>query len=154
MGAFASRSSKRATNKISAVTAEGSGGAASKHSVISTLTEVQLEEFREAFDAFDKDGGGSIDKEELMDLFRSLGQEPTQEELDNMVAAADTDGNGTIDFFEFATLMAHMMAKEDSYEAKFQKLKGAFAVFDRNSDGSWRSPLPKSSHTCKRSLFS
>ena len=28
-------------------------------SVIGTLTEMQLEEFREAFNAFDKDGGGS-----------------------------------------------------------------------------------------------
>ena len=69
-------------------------------SVIGTLTEMQLEEFREAFHAFDKDGGGTLDKEELMELFQSLGQTPSSEELDRMVACADADGNETIDFFE------------------------------------------------------
>ena len=54
-------------------------------SVIGTLTEMQLEEFREAFHAFDKDGGGTLDKEELMELFQSLGQMPSSEELDHMV---------------------------------------------------------------------
>ena len=34
-------------------------------SVVMRLTETQLEEFRECFNAFDKDGGGSIDSDEL-----------------------------------------------------------------------------------------
>ena len=34
-------------------------------SVVLKLTEHQLEEFRECFNAFDKDGGGSIDSTEL-----------------------------------------------------------------------------------------
>ena len=104
-------------------------------SVIHTLTEVQLEEFREAFNAFDKDGGGSIDKEELLELFKSLGQTPTDDEIDKMVKAADTDGNGTIDFEEFATLMAHMMVSHDSPAAQYERLEHAFKIFDADGSG-------------------
>jgi len=89
----------------------------------------------QAFNAFDKDGGGSIDKEELHELFRSLGQQPTEEELDNMIRCADTDGNGTIDFEEFATLMAHMMVSHESPQAQYDKLQHAFSIFDEDQSG-------------------
>ena len=36
---------------------------------------------------------------------------------------------------QFATLMAHLMANEEGYEAKVEKLKGAFHVFDQDGDG-------------------
>ena len=112
MGAGASRGSNKVVSAVaddmarSIGASSGSKASSKKYderastSVVGTLTEVQLEEFREAFDAFDKDGGGSIDKEELMELFQSLGQTPSSEELDRMVACADADGNETIDFFE------------------------------------------------------
>ena len=41
------------------------GGSGSETSVVMKLTEHQLDEFRECFNAFDKDGGGSIDSNEL-----------------------------------------------------------------------------------------
>jgi len=37
------------------------------------LTEDQMEEIRLAFDLFDKDDSGQIDKEELKDAMRALG---------------------------------------------------------------------------------
>jgi hypothetical protein len=80
--------------------AGGGKGGPPVTSLIHTLSEVQLEEFREAFEAFDKDGGGSIDKHELHELFKSLGQTPTEAEIDEMVKCADADGNGDIDFYE------------------------------------------------------
>ena len=114
---------------------KGSRDITANDSVVAQLTEVQLEEFREAFNAFDKDGGGSIDKAELMDLFRSLGQSPSEEELDKMVKCADADGTGDIDFCEFAVLMAHLMHSQDSAAAKHQRLLSAFAIFDDNGNG-------------------
>ena len=54
-----------------------------------------LLELREAFTLFDKDGGGSISSSELGAVIRSLGQNPTEEELKEMIADVDEDG-GTI----------------------------------------------------------
>lgn len=47
----------------------------------SDLTDEQEEEFREAFSLFDKDGDGCITCKELGTVMRSLGQNPTQSEL-------------------------------------------------------------------------
>lgn len=49
-------------------------------------------EYREAFDLFDKDGDGSITTSELGVVMRSLGQEPTVKELENMIKEIDEDG--------------------------------------------------------------
>lgn len=53
-------------------------------------------EFREAFRLFDKDGDGSITKEELGRVMRSLGQFARTEELQQMLQEIDIDGNKTI----------------------------------------------------------
>ena len=45
------------------------------------LTEEQIEEFKEAFSLFDKDGDGTITTKELQTVMRSLGQNPTESEL-------------------------------------------------------------------------
>ena len=45
------------------------------------LTEEEIEEFKEAFSLFDKDGDGSITTKELQTVMRSLGQNPTESEL-------------------------------------------------------------------------
>ena len=106
-------------------------GAIYEPSCIDKLTDAQLDEFREAFNMFDKDGGGSIDASELRDLMISVGQNCTEGELKEMVLAADADGTGDIDFLEFAVLMAHKMTDEN----KDDTLKKAFAVFDASGDG-------------------
>mmetsp|Transcript_16773 Transcript_16773/g.39925 ORF Transcript_16773/g.39925 Transcript_16773/m.39925 type:complete len:245 (-) Transcript_16773:124-858(-) len=106
-------------------------GAIYEPSCIDKLTDAQLDEFREAFNMFDKDGGGSIDASELRDLMISVGQNCSEVELKEMVEAADADGTGDIDFLEFAVLMAHKMTDEN----KDDTLKKAFAVFDASGDG-------------------
>ena len=103
-------------------------------SVVMKLTETQLEEFRETFNAFDLDGGGSIDNDELGDLMKTLGQEATEAELEKMIKLADADGSGDIDFEEFVTLIAHKM-KDDDGALKEEKLKQAFRVFDTDNSG-------------------
>lgn len=40
---------------------------------------------------------------------RSLGQNPTEAELQDMINEVDADQNGTIDFSEFLNLMARKM---------------------------------------------
>jgi hypothetical protein len=46
---------------------------------------------------------------ELGTVMRSLGQNPTEAELQDMINEVDADGNGTIDFPEFLMLMARKM---------------------------------------------
>ncbi|XP_028103242.1 proline-rich receptor-like protein kinase PERK1, partial [Camellia sinensis] len=48
----------------------------------------------------------------------SLGQNPTEAELQDMINEVDADGNGTIDFPEFLNLMARKMKDTDSEELR------------------------------------
>ncbi|KAG6506705.1 calmodulin-like [Zingiber officinale] len=95
------------------------------------LTEEQIAEFKEAFSLFDKDGDGCITTKELGTVMRSLGQNPTEAELRDMISEVDADQNGTIDFPEFLNLMARKMKDADSEE----ELMEAFKVFDKDSNG-------------------
>jgi len=54
-------------------------------------------ELRAAFEVFDQDGSGTISAEEMRLVMKSIGEELTDAEIDEMIKIADTDGNGTID---------------------------------------------------------
>ena len=64
----------------------------------------------QAFNVYDIDGSGSIEADELRKLMQSVGQTPTDDELNHMITVADADGSGEVDFYEFVALMAHKMA--------------------------------------------
>ena len=49
----------------------------------------------------------------VLQVMRSLGQNPTEAELQDMINEVDADGNGTIDFPEFLTMMARKMKDTD-----------------------------------------
>ena len=53
---------------------------------------------------------------ELGTVMRSLGQNPNEEELDDMIKEIDEDGNGTVDFEEFLIMMSKKMKETDSDE--------------------------------------
>jgi Ca2+-binding EF-hand superfamily protein len=52
---------------------------------------------------------GTITTKELGTVMRSLGQNPTEAELQDMVNEVDVDGSGSIEFMEFLQLMAKKM---------------------------------------------
>jgi len=62
------------------------------HQQADQLTEEQIAEFKEAFSLFDKDGDGTITTKELGTVMRSLGQNPTEAELQDMINEVDADG--------------------------------------------------------------
>ncbi|XP_017694939.1 PREDICTED: calmodulin, striated muscle [Lepidothrix coronata] len=95
------------------------------------LSEEKIAEFKEAFSLFDRDGDGSITTRELGTVMRSLGQNPTEAELRDMVGEVDTDGSGTVDFPEFLSLMARRMRDTDGEE----EIREAFRVFDKDGNG-------------------
>ena len=47
---------------------------------------------------------------------RSLGQNPKEEELRDMINEIDEDGNGTVDFEEFLIMMSKKLKDHDSEE--------------------------------------
>ncbi len=66
---------------------------------MSTTVKAQdfAHETRAAFNVFDKDGSGTISADELRQVMKSLGENLTDEEIDEMIREADKDKNGTID---------------------------------------------------------
>ena len=106
---------------------EGEGGS----NILENLTDEQIAEFKEAFQIFDKDGDGSITTKELGTVMRSLGQNPSDDEIRQMIIDVDEDKSETIDFKEFLGLMAKKMKENDSED----ELIDAFKVFDRDDNG-------------------
>merc|ERR1712216_446133 len=56
---------------------------------------------KQEFDTYDEDRSGYIDVKELRELLEKLGEELTEEELEQAFKELDTDGSGEIEFFEF-----------------------------------------------------
>ncbi|ORC91451.1 calmodulin [Trypanosoma theileri] len=96
------------------------------------LTLQQIIELKEAFALFDKDCDGSITVEDLDEVFASIGQKVSREKLQNMMAEADLDANGVIDFPEFLTLVA---TKLNDPAEKELELRRAFAIYDLGNTG-------------------
>jgi calmodulin len=63
------------------------------------------QELRDAFAVFDRDGTGTISREELRHVMKSIGEQLTEAEIDEMIKLADKDGDGAIDYTEFASIM-------------------------------------------------
>ena len=57
---------------------------------------MSVTEFREAFSLFDKDGDQTITTKELGTVMRSLGQNPTEAELQEMILEVDVDGRALL----------------------------------------------------------
>ncbi|CAJ0953370.1 unnamed protein product, partial [Mesorhabditis belari] len=64
------------------------------------LTAEQIEEYKLAFALFDQDGSGKIVGSELSNLMTSVGQKPTEEELQVIFMMADLNNDKAIDFDE------------------------------------------------------
>jgi len=56
---------------------------------------------KQEFDAYDEDRSGYIDVKELKGLLEKLGEELSDDELDQAFRELDSDGSGEIEFFEF-----------------------------------------------------
>jgi len=65
--------------------------------------EEAAEAYLTAFEKYDIDGSGDISPEELREVLVELGEK--EEDFDDIVAQADTDGDGTINYEEFVNMM-------------------------------------------------
>jgi Ca2+-binding EF-hand superfamily protein/tRNA A-37 threonylcarbamoyl transferase component Bud32 len=116
---------------VAASEAEGTGGARSSDGGGRggpDLTTEALDELRDAFRAYDVDGSGSIDLDELRGVMRSLGA--PDGEAERALKAADMTGNGLISFDEFCVAVGPL------YDFSKAALRKAFELFDADKNGS------------------
>ena len=76
------------------------------------LEDDGLGELRDTFEIFDSDQSGSLDREQIGQLLSVIGVEVGAEELDEAYAAMDADGNGSIEFLEFAGYYASLEVRK------------------------------------------
>jgi len=95
------------------------------------FSDEQVEEFREAFKIFDKDGGGTISIGEIRSIMDGRGERLSDKELANLMEAIDEDRSGEIDFNEFVKMMAVVNVKLSPQE----ELEAAFRDFDLKRNG-------------------
>ena len=95
---------------------------------------------REAFRKFDTDGDSQISRQEVMQGASSCGLRLSSEEVDTLFILGDKDGNGQIDFSEFAQIMIptapEKIAKLKKCFRNRSEVEAAFRRWDINKDGS------------------
>merc|ERR1719336_448635 len=95
---------------------------------------------RDAFKKFDVDGDCQISRQEVMQGASSCGLRLSSEEVDTLFMLADRDGNGQIDFSEFAQIMIpsapEKIAKLKKCFRNRAEVEAAFRRWDVNKDGS------------------
>ena len=98
---------------------------------IFTLTDTEKHDLRQAFNLFDKDGGGTIDANEFRVFLRVLGFNPTQEELHALIGSVCTNQNDNVDFNEFTQILMKKISEPQSREAIIR----SFNSLDIDMDG-------------------
>jgi len=97
------------------------------------VPEEELEEYRDAFNLFDKDGSGTITTDEFIKVLKNLGQKVSKEEAEKITKDLDSDNSGEVEFEEFVSYMVKL--KEETQLSEEDEVILAFEVFDGNKDG-------------------
>lgn len=95
------------------------------------LPQNRFHQCEEAFNLFDRKREGKISVEEIGDVMRTLGVNPSQAELEKKLEEADLKKNGKIDLNEFVELFGDEVAEPDNEEDFIE----AFNVFDPDGTG-------------------
>ncbi|KAL1921925.1 uncharacterized protein VTP21DRAFT_10567 [Calcarisporiella thermophila] len=100
--------------------------------MMAKVTDEQMAEWKEAFSLFDKKGNGTVSTDLLGDLLRSVGQDPTQAEVSDLVE--QVGGKGVdIDFDTFLKVLNRPDGFKPAGTAD-EFIQG-FQVFDKEGSG-------------------
>ena len=94
---------------------DGSGVIEYSEWIVATIDLKKLltpEKLQDAFNLFDKDGGGTISPDEVKDVLCS-GQDVDDSVWEKIIEQIDKDGDGEISFEEFCNMMQKMLNYED-----------------------------------------
>ncbi|XP_063954890.1 calmodulin-A-like [Lytechinus pictus] len=97
------------------------------------LTAEQMEEFREAFNSFDRNNDGVISVDEFGDVIRSLGHKHSKKDIEEAIQRFDENKNGTIEFDEFIKMVGLLPTSDKEQDQ--EELKKAFQLFDKDGNG-------------------
>ena len=75
---------------------------------------------REAFNKFDEGKKGKLTSEELHDFIQPLERKVEEREISDMMKVIDPDGDGHLDYVEFAMLMGEKI-KDEHMEEELEK---------------------------------
>ena len=95
------------------------------------LTKEEIDELKDAFKRFLKKGKKVIPAKDLGLVMRSLGRNPTEEELILILHRCDTDYKGNISFKKFVEIMKLEMKDNNSED----EMREAFMAFDQDGSG-------------------
>merc|ERR1719334_3026261 len=95
--------------------------------VFAMFDQSQIQEFKEAFNIIDQNRDGFIDKEDLHDMLASLGKDPEDKYLEDMMKEAP----GPINFTMFLTLFGEKLNGTDPEDV----IRNAFTCFDEEGSG-------------------
>jgi len=95
--------------------------------VFAMFDQNQIQEFKEAFNMIDANKDQLIDASDLAEIYASLGKNPSDKELDDMIKMAP----GPINFTMFLTMFGEKLMGTDPEDV----IKNAFQCFDDNGDG-------------------
>jgi len=97
-----------------------------------SISQGNIENLRKAFDFFDADKNGKIDKSELEAVLKEANIAYTQQQLETFMSRIDLDGNGSIDYDEFCKMMNEIILVT---RAKLDKIKTLFDTIDDDKNG-------------------
>ncbi|KAI1877917.1 uncharacterized protein JN550_000099 [Neoarthrinium moseri] len=99
------------------------------------LSPEEIQVFKDLFDSYDPDKDGSITVEEFAKVMSSApGKQPTQAEVEQIIKEVDLDGDGTINFNEFITMMTGQpYPPKDEEDAEYSK---AWKEYEPSLNGS------------------
>ena len=97
------------------------------------VSDKDLCEFREAFSLFDKSGDEKIDSEQVGDLLRALGCNPTVAEASKIAKELDPEGTRRVSFEEFLPVLLSCKSKESSLGE--QEFVNGLRTFDMDGTG-------------------
>lgn len=95
------------------------------------LSNEEQDLIRDAYRIMDRDNEGAITSKELAVVIRALGRQPTDNEVQSMINEVDSDGNGSIEAFEFCNVILRKM-RDTNHE---EELRDTFRVFDKDNQG-------------------
>jgi calmodulin len=91
-------------------------------------------DLRPAFDVLDADRDGRISRDDLKSFYANTGGATSDDDIAAMIAAADADRDGFVQYHDFEGLLAPASTKGTAAAAT-SAMEDAFRLMDRDGDG-------------------